>query len=53
MLHHRRGLCACSYNVVDYVQVAVSATCKRFVEWPGLPESIPLSEKIRMRVATQ
>jgi len=43
----------CSYNVVDYVLVTVSATYKPFVEWPGLPESIPLSEKIRMRGATQ
>jgi Flp pilus assembly protein TadG len=42
---------SCTYNVVDYVIVTVSATYKPIFAWPGSPQSIALSQTVRMRGA--
>ncbi len=41
----------CATNVVDYVQVATSATYNVLFPWPGVPASLTLSGNARMRAA--
>lgn len=40
---------SCTYNVVDVVQVTVSATYTPLFPWPGIPSSIALSSTAEMR----
>lgn len=38
----------CTYNVVDYVTVTISATYTPMLPWPGLPSTIPISQTVVM-----
>jgi Flp pilus assembly protein TadG len=39
----------CTYNVVNFVDVSTSATYSSLLNYPGIPSSIALSGKARMR----
>ncbi|WP_263378074.1 TadE/TadG family type IV pilus assembly protein [Granulicella paludicola] len=39
----------CTYNIVNYVQVVVTASYKPTLTYPGAPVSIPLSSTVRLR----
>jgi Flp pilus assembly protein TadG len=39
----------CTYNVVNYVEISTSATYSSLINYPGIPSSLALSGKARMR----
>jgi len=43
--------CSSSMNSVYYVEVDTVATYTPLLPWPGIPASIPLSAKVRLRAA--